>query len=62
MLDAMSALLHDAAGWDAFQADDFSARLRDEVDLGAVGAEIVNAAQRTVQPAHASVWLREPGR
>ncbi len=38
--------------------DAFSVRLRDEVDLDAVRGELVDAAARTVQPAHASVWLR----
>jgi len=38
--------------------DVFSARLRDEVDLDAVRADLVDAVQRTVQPTHASVWLR----
>jgi len=38
--------------------DEFSVRLRDEVDLDAVRVELVQAALRTVQPAHASVWLR----
>jgi hypothetical protein len=38
--------------------DDFSVRLRDEVDLDAVRAGLIDAVERTVQPAYASVWLR----
>jgi len=38
--------------------DAFSVRLRDEVELGAVRAELLEAVRSTVQPAHASVWLR----
>jgi hypothetical protein len=38
--------------------EDFSVHLRDEVDLDSVRADLLDAVQRTVQPAHASVWLR----
>jgi hypothetical protein len=38
--------------------DAFSVRLRAEVDLDAVRADLIDAVERTVQPAHATVWLR----
>jgi hypothetical protein len=37
----------------------FAARLRDEVDLDHLSAELVSAAHHTLQPAHASLWLRQ---
>jgi MFS family permease len=41
----------------------FGARLRSQVDLEALRAEVVGAAQETVQPRLASLWLLErPGR
>lgn len=38
--------------------DLFRARLRDEVDLDAVRAELLEAVRTTVQPVEASVWIR----
>jgi hypothetical protein len=39
--------------------DDFSVRLRDEVDLEAVRAGLLDAVDKTMRPTYASVWLRE---
>jgi hypothetical protein len=36
----------------------FSARLRDEVDLDALAAELLVVADQTVQPTTTSIWLR----
>ena len=38
--------------------DAFATRLRDEVDLDTLERELLGAARDTVQPAHATVWLR----
>jgi len=38
--------------------DAFSARLRSDVDLDSVRADLIAAIHDTVHPAHASVWLR----
>ena len=37
----------------------FSARLKDAVDLGAVRADLLDVVNRSLEPAHVSVWVRE---
>jgi hypothetical protein len=38
--------------------DDFSARLREEVELDTLRYELLAVVAETMQPAHASLWLR----
>jgi hypothetical protein len=40
----------------------FAARLQDAVDLGAIRDELTNAVHAALEPAHLSVWIKEPPR
>jgi hypothetical protein len=39
----------------------FAARLQDSVDLDAVRADLAGIVQRSLEPAHVSVWIRQRG-
>jgi hypothetical protein len=40
--------------------DAFAARLQDAVDLGTVRDELVHAVHAAFEPAHLSIWIKEP--
>jgi hypothetical protein len=39
----------------------FAARLKDEVDLDSIRDDLAGVVQKTLEPAHVSLWMRNPG-
>ena len=39
----------------------FNSRLREETDLDSLGEEVLGVVRETMQPEHASLWLRPHG-
>jgi hypothetical protein len=44
----------------AHTVEAFAARLRGQIDLDALNAELLGVVAQTVQPTRASLWLRRP--
>jgi hypothetical protein len=46
-------------GTGAQAAAAFAARLQDAVDADAVRADLLSAVHQALEPAHASIWIRQ---